>query len=108
MTRVRRFRVDLIVSGCFRSKEKHLLIHVLCPYTYDVYYNKCSKCQSGDLFMYLEFGSLRIKGFFYSHWNQLEIKILSSKVLGIFQKGDEKFKQIVKPLSRIVCARSCI
>lgn len=59
--------------------------------------------------MYLEFGSLRIKGFFfYSHRNQLEIKILSSKVLGIFQKGDEKFKQIVKPLSRIVCARSCI
>lgn len=105
VTRVRRFRVDIIVSGSVRSKEKHLLIHVLSPYTYDVYYNKCSTGQTGDLFMYLKFGSFRIKGFFIVIglcWKSKSFQV-KYKV-----KRDEKFKQNIKPLSRIVCVRSCI
>lgn len=106
MTRVRRFRVDIIVSGSVRSKEKHLLIHVLSPYTYDVYYNKCSTGQTGDLFMYLKFRSFRINWFFFIViglcWKSKSFQV-KYKV-----KRDEKFKQNIKPLSRIVCVRSCI
>lgn len=106
MTRVRRFRVDIIVSGSVRSKEKHLLIHVLSPYTYDVYYNKCSTGQTGDLFMYLKFRSFRINCFFFIViglcWKSKSFQV-KYKV-----KRDEKFKQNIKPLSRIVCVRSCI
>lgn len=75
-TRVRIFWVDLIVDGSCRSKEKCLLIHVLCPYTFDVYYNKCSTCLTGDLFIKLEVGSLRIN-----------LKVI---VIGICRKSKSK------------------